>query len=173
MLCFFSINCVQSLLFVQWKSLDSLCSRCLGRLFTVPYFFVRSSRSGALQYGQPSWMSVKKLKGWGAIWREARKIEGPSIFSTSSQTALRPLSSFTTRPRWLRLTQSAWRSYGKIRYGCGPVFKFQKKNCNCHVLRVLRDDTKSGCVGDQSCLDSEKQNQENIFKRRNTPQLLK
>ena len=29
------------------------------RLFTVPYFSVRSLRSSALRYGQPSWMSVK------------------------------------------------------------------------------------------------------------------
>ena len=29
------------------------------RLFTVPYFSVRSSISSALRYGRPSWMSVK------------------------------------------------------------------------------------------------------------------
>ena len=29
------------------------------RLFTVLYFSVRSSRSSALRYGLPSWMSVK------------------------------------------------------------------------------------------------------------------
>ena len=50
-----------------------------GRLFTVRYFSLRSSRSSASRYGQPSWLSVK-----------------------------------TTHPRWLPLTQSARRSYGKI-----------------------------------------------------------
>ena len=29
------------------------------RLFTVPYFSVRSSRSGTLRYGQPPWITVK------------------------------------------------------------------------------------------------------------------
>ena len=35
------------------------------RLFTVPYFSVRLSRSSALHYGQPSWMSVKTTLGAG------------------------------------------------------------------------------------------------------------
>ena len=160
---FFAFNCVQSLYFVHWKSLDSLWSRCLGRLFTVPYFSVRSSRSSTLRCGQPSWMSVKEnLRGGGDL-EGSKKSRRTPYFSHFLPNRPPPLSSFNTRTRWLPLTQSAWRSYGKIRYGCGPVFKFQKKICNCHVLRALRDDTKSGCVGDQSCLDSEKQNQENIF----------
>ena len=47
-----------------------------GRLFTVLYFSVRSSRSSALCYGFPSCMSVKTTQGAGAVWEEARKIEG-------------------------------------------------------------------------------------------------
>ena len=38
----------------------------LFRLFTVPYFPVRSSRSSAMRCGLPSWMSVMKIK-MGAI----------------------------------------------------------------------------------------------------------
>ena len=37
------------------------------RLFTVPYYPVRSSRSGALRYGLPSCMSVKTT-----IWKSRR-----------------------------------------------------------------------------------------------------
>ena len=39
--------------------LGVFASRVLVRLFTVLYFFVRSSRSSALRYGLPSCMSVK------------------------------------------------------------------------------------------------------------------
>ena len=46
------------------------------RLFTVLYFSVRSSRSSALRYGLPSCLSVKTTLGAGAVWEEARKIEG-------------------------------------------------------------------------------------------------
>ena len=50
------------------------------RLFTVLHFSVRTSRSSALRDGLPSCMSVKTTQGAGAVWEEARKIEGPSIF---------------------------------------------------------------------------------------------
>ena len=46
------------------------------RLFTVLYFSVRSSRSSALRFGlHLAWVS-KLLRGQGAVWEEARKIEG-------------------------------------------------------------------------------------------------
>ena len=48
------------------------------RLFTVLHFSVRTSRSSALRDGLPSCMSVKTTQGAGAgaVWEEARKIEG-------------------------------------------------------------------------------------------------
>ena len=46
------------------------------KLFTVLYFSVRSSRSSALRFGlHLAWVS-KLLRGQGAVWEEARKIEG-------------------------------------------------------------------------------------------------
>ena len=51
-------------------------SFCVGRLFTVLHFSVRTSRSSALRDGLPSCMSVKTTQGAGAVWEEARKIEG-------------------------------------------------------------------------------------------------
>ena len=39
-------------------------------------FSVRSSRSSALRYGLPPCLSVKTAYGAGAVWEEARKIEG-------------------------------------------------------------------------------------------------
>ena len=47
----------------------------LSRLFTVLYFSVRSSRSSALRFGlHLAWVS-KLLRGQGAVWEEARKID--------------------------------------------------------------------------------------------------
>ena len=48
----------------------------LRRLFTVLHVSVRTSISSALRDGLPSCMSVKTTRGAGAVWEEARKIEG-------------------------------------------------------------------------------------------------
>ena len=54
----------------------SLRFQKLSRLFTVLHVSVRTSRSSALRDGLPSCMSVKTTQGAGAVWEEARKIEG-------------------------------------------------------------------------------------------------
>ena len=41
------------------RGIGRVCNLINSRLFTVLYFSVRSSRSNALRYGLPSWMSVK------------------------------------------------------------------------------------------------------------------
>ena len=75
------INSPQTLKLTHSTKLLHLLRRTIrynqpSRLFTVLYFSVRSSRSNALCYGLPSCMSVKTTQGAGAVWEEARKIEG-------------------------------------------------------------------------------------------------
>ena len=47
--------------------INSRQDRSNGRLFTVLYFSVRSSRSSALRYGLPSCTSVKTTYGAGSV----------------------------------------------------------------------------------------------------------
>ena len=71
------------------------------RLFTVPYFFVRSFRyTASYRHG----------------YLDFQMCEGAGIFLASSQTAPCPLSSFDTHARWQPVTQRARTrcSYGKI-----------------------------------------------------------
>ena len=58
------------------------------RLFTVPYVFVRSSRSSAYGYGWPSWFYMSREGGRGSL------------------TVPRPLSGFDTHSRWPPVTPS-------------------------------------------------------------------
>ena len=50
----------------------------LARLFTVPYFFARSSRSSACRYGRPSWFHMYQGGGCRSLQRlgEGRKNRG-------------------------------------------------------------------------------------------------
>ena len=54
-----------------WRTIPNIDTnlplRLAGRLFTVLYFSVRSSRSSTLRYGLPSRMSVKTTSGAGAV----------------------------------------------------------------------------------------------------------
>ena len=54
-------------------------------LFTVTYFPVRSSRSRALRYGLPSFMSVKTTKGAGGGLGGGKKNRGTVITSLASE----------------------------------------------------------------------------------------
>ena len=50
------------------KKLAMIC-----RLFTVPYFSVRLSKSSAYQYGQPSWFHMTKGTGVGVYSGQGRE----------------------------------------------------------------------------------------------------
>jgi len=82
-------------------------------LFTVTYFFVRSSEPSAYWYGRPCWFHMQKnvprgrASGFIAVGGGRRE---------KSQTGPRPLSRFDTHPRWPPVTISfrSQRSYGKL-----------------------------------------------------------
>ena len=69
-----------------------------GRLFTVLYYSVRSSRSSALRYGLPSCMSVNYLWDGGGLGGSARP---PSPYSYNPR---RPLPRYIWKSRWPPLT---------------------------------------------------------------------
>ena len=103
----------QTVWYVQVSAYGSLGfdnpNEICARLFTVPYFFVRSFR-----YTASYWFSnVPRGRASGIIDLVGG---GDEKFFASSQTASRPLSSFDTHPRWQPVTQGARsrRCYAKI-----------------------------------------------------------
>ena len=83
------------------------------RLFTVPYFFVRSFRyTASYRHGYLDFQMYRALGivAWGGGEKNRKK-----YFSRFLPNRPRPLSSFDTHARWQPVTQSARsrRSYGK------------------------------------------------------------
>ena len=66
------------------------------KLFTVAYFSVRSSRSRALRYGQPSWFYTCVPRGQASGFIAVGEGRRKNLFLASFQTVPHPLSRFGT-----------------------------------------------------------------------------
>ena len=78
------------------------CIQC--RLFTVPYFSLRSLQLNALHYWQPSWMSVKSTWGLGD------SLKGSLPLPTTLDPNACPLGTLETKMAVVPVSALSWTS---------------------------------------------------------------